>query len=150
MLKISKLTDYATVIVSYMAKDPKGVFSAACIARQIHLSLPTVSKLLKILSEAELVTSFRGTGGGYQLARSTKDITIADVVSAIEGTLSMTECCSETSTCARDSLCAIKDNWKIINKIILDALGRVTLHDMTSSLVGHPLALRGIPIKVEG
>jgi FeS assembly SUF system regulator len=150
MLKISKLTDYATVIMSFLALDPQGIFSATTIAKEIHLGIPTVSKLLKILSEAGLVKSFRGTGGGYQLARPTQEITVADIVSAIEGNLAMTECCATNSHCALDSLCAIKDNWKIINKIILNALGQVTLFDMTRSLNNHALALRGIPIKVEG
>jgi FeS assembly SUF system regulator len=148
MLKISKLTDYATVIMSFLALEPQGVYSAARIAREIHLSVPTVSKILKILSEADLVKSYRGTGGGYQLARSTQDITVAEVVSAIEGNLAMTECCASRS-CTLDSWCSIKENWQIINKIILTALGRVTLHDMTQSLTNHPLTLRGIPIKVE-
>lgn len=147
MLRISKLTDYATVIMSFLALDPLGVFSATRIAKEVYLSNPTVSKILKILSEAGLVKSFRGIGGGYQLARSTKEITVAEVVSAIEGSLAMTECCA-TNSCALDSWCAIKENWQIINKIILEALGRVTLHDMTHSLKKHPLALKGIPIKV--
>lgn len=149
MLKISKLTDYATVIMSYLALDPLAIYSATRIAKEIHLSVPTVSKILKILSEADLVKSFRGTGGGYQLARPTEEITVAEVVFAVEGQVAMTECCASDYTCALQSLCAIKDNWKVINKIILDALARVTLHDMTHSLSGHALALRGIPIKVE-
>lgn len=149
MLKISKLTDYATVIMSYLALEPQRVLSATCIAMEIHLGVPTVSKILKILSEAGLVKSFRGTGGGYQLARSTKDITVAEVVSAIEGKLAMTECCSSNTLCVLDSLCAIKENWQVINKIIMNALEQVTLFDMTRSMRGHPLMLRGIPIKVE-
>lgn len=147
MLRISKLTDYATVIMSYLALDPNNVLSASRIARAIHLSAPTVSKILKILSEAGLVISFRGTGGGYRLARSSKEITLADVVSAIEGDLAITECCASNSTCALDSLCGIKDNWQIINKIILTTLAGLTVHDMTQSLTGR--MLRGIPINVK-
>lgn len=150
MLRISKLTDYATVIMSYLALDPNGVWSATRIAKAISLAVPTVSKILKILSEAGLLKSFRGTGGGYQLARSTQEITLAEVVIAIEGNLAMTECCANNGVCALDSLCAIKENWQIINKIILNALERVTIHDMTHSLAGHPLELRGIPITVKG
>jgi FeS assembly SUF system regulator len=148
MLRISKLTDYATVILSYLALDPLRILSATLIAKEIHLSVPTVSKLLKILQEAELVKSYRGTGGGYQLARSAKDITLADIVTAIEGNLAMTECCTTNSLCAIDSLCTLKDNWKVINRIILNALARVTLQDMKSSMNEHPLTLQGIPIKV--
>ena len=150
MLRISKLTDYATIILSFLALDTTSVLSATRIAKEIHLSSPTVSKLLKIMQEAGLVRSFRGTGGGYQLARSAQEITLAEVVTAIEGNLAMTECCAATSLCAIDKLCGLKDNWQMINKIILNALARVTLHDMTHSLSGHSLMLQGIPIKVEG
>jgi FeS assembly SUF system regulator len=150
MLRISKLTDYATVIMSYLALEPLRVASAAQIAKAIHLSLPTVSKILKILCEAELITSFRGTGGGYQLARPTDAITVAQVVMAIEGKLAMTECCIAENICALDSLCSTKENWKVINKIILTALASLTLKDMMQPLAGHSLALKGIPIKVEG
>lgn len=144
MLRISKLTDYATVIMSFLALDSSRVFSATQIARAIHLSAPTVSKILKMLCEAELVTSFRGTGGGYQLAREPKDITIADVVSAIEGRLAMTECCAVKNACVLDTLCGIKKNWQVINQVILKALTGLTLFDMNQSI-----SFKNIPIKVE-
>jgi FeS assembly SUF system regulator len=130
MLKISKLTDYATVIMSFLALYPEKIFSAAHIAQEIHLGAPTVSKILKILLEADLVKSFRGTEGGYQLARSAKEISIADVVSAIEGKFAMTECSMGKNICAIDKHCGIKENWQIINKVIFKALSDLTLADM--------------------
>lgn len=150
MLKISKLTDYGTVVMSYLALEPNSIVSASKIAKDVHLNIPTVSKLLKILSEARLVKSYRGTGGGYKLARGIQDITVADVVVAIEGKLAMTECAGETSICTRTTLCAIKENWQIINKVILNALTGVTLEDMIRNLSGHPFKLQNNPIKVEG
>lgn len=150
MLRISKLTDYAIIILSYLAQETGLVASASSIARASHLGGPTVSKILKILAESGLVTSLRGAGGGYQLARLADQITVAEVVSAIEGRVAMTECCAGADLCALDSMCGIKDNWQIINKIILTALAGVTLQDMTRSLDQHPLALRGIPIQVKG
>lgn len=150
MLRISKLTDYAIVVLSFLALDPQRIASATQIAHEVHLATPTVSKLLKILLEADLVKSYRGTGGGYQLAKPVNQITIADIVSAVEGRLAMTECCSVAKTCALDSLCAIKENWQVINNIILTALGGLTLADMTRPLQNHPLVLRGIPVKVVG
>jgi FeS assembly SUF system regulator len=148
MLRISKLTDYATVIMSYLALQPATVASAVEIARQVHISLPTVSKILKILAETGLVTSFRGTGGGYRLGRLASEITVAQVVMAIEGKLALTECCLSEKHCLLDSLCSIKENWKVINKIILTALAGLTLHDMMQPLAAHSLTLKGIPIKV--
>ena len=150
MLRISKLTDYATVIMSYLALVPNRMASATNIAKEIHLGIPTVSKVLKILCERELVKSYRGTGGGYQLARPSTDITIADIVSAIEGSLAMTECCTTKNLCALDSLCSIKDNWKVINKVILTALSGLTLAQMTQPVSEKHFNLHGIPIKVEG
>lgn len=148
MLRISKLTDYAIIILSRLVFNGERVASAAWLAQEVHLALPTVSKILKILTEAELVTSFRGQGGGYQLARSPAEITVADVVSAIEGKLAMTECCASTYECALDSLCAIKENWRVINKMIYSVLAGLTLHDMIRPLARN--TLRGIPVIVKG
>ena len=151
MLKISKLTDYGTVILSFLALQPEKVLSASRIAKDVSLTLPTVSKLLKILGEAKLVTSVRGTGGGYRLGPKPETITLAQVVTALEGNIAMTECCSTESHCVLDSLCAVKDNWQIINKTILSALAEFTLHDMIRPLSVKQLpTLRGIPIKVKG
>jgi len=149
VLRISKLTDYATIILSYLALDAVKMASAPRIASDNYLALPTVSKILKILCEAKLLKSFRGTSGGYQLARSAKEITLADVVSALEGRPAVTECCSSTNFCALDSLCAIKENWQFINKMILNTLAGVTLHDMIRPLAAVNGSLRGIPIKVK-
>jgi len=149
MLRISKLADYATVIMSYLALDPLRVVSATDIAKAIHLGAPTVSKVLKVLLEAHLVKSFRGAGGGYQLERPASEIKLTDVISAIEGKMAMTECCTTVNTCALDSLCSIKENWQMINKIILSALSELTLNDMTKPIHHRPLTLRGIPIKVQ-
>jgi FeS assembly SUF system regulator len=146
VLRISKLTDYATVIMSYLALDPEQLASARHIAKALHLGVPTVSKILKILCEAELLVSHRGTDGGYKLARPLHTITIADIVTAVEGALAMTECCSVKSSCALDSLCGIKDNWQIINKIILKALSGLTLADINKPISQHKSTLHGIPI----
>ena len=150
MLRISKLTDYAIVILSFLALDPDRVASATTIAQEVYLATPTVSKLLKILLEAGLVKSYRGTGGGYQLAQSAEQITIAAIVNAVEGSIAMTECCAPSNACAIHSLCGIKDNWQLINKVILTALASLTLSDMSKPLHNHPLTLRGIPVKVIG
>lgn len=130
MLRISKLADYGTVVMSYLAAYPQQVFSAAEIAKQIHVGTPTVSKVLKALQEAELVVSVRGAAGGYRLARAVDQITLADIVMAIEGRLAITECNMGEKQCMHDSVCAIKNNWQLINKIIFTALASWTLADM--------------------
>ncbi|EKD73807.1 MAG: hypothetical protein ACD_45C00183G0023, partial [uncultured bacterium] len=79
-----------------------------------------------------------------------RDITVAEIVSAIEGEFAITECCTPAKSCAIDSLCAVKENWRVINRMIFTALASLTLRDMTQPLSAHPLVLRGIPIKTEG
>jgi FeS assembly SUF system regulator len=91
MLRVSKLTDYATVVMTCLAAGD-GVMSAQALAERARLELPTVSKVLKQLAQAGLVASTRGINGGYRLARAPDRITIADVVTAMEGPIGMTEC----------------------------------------------------------
>lgn len=144
MLRISKLADYGTVIMNCMAKEPHALFSANEIAQKVHLALPTTSKILKIFVAANLVLSARGAGGGYRLARPPEAITVAQVISALEGQPALTECNSVTKKCAQDSVCAIRDNWRLINKVIFLALSSLTLADMTKPLNLHPLMTHGI------
>jgi FeS assembly SUF system regulator len=150
MLRISKLTDYATIIVSFMARASLGIISAASIARETRLALPTVSKILKKLSHAGLIISSRGTGGGYRLAHTAEKIRVVQILVAMEGPVAMTECCATTSACQLDPLCAVKDNWKAINHYILTALGSLTLQDMLQPLTAQSLKLKGIPVTVKG
>jgi FeS assembly SUF system regulator len=138
MLRISKLADYATVIMHRLAVKPGDVLSASEIAQRVHLSKPTVSKILKILSDADLVTSIRGAGGGYKLAQMPADITIARVITAVEGQPALTECAQTSQLCVQDSVCAIKHNWQVINRFILEALENLTLADMGKPLSFYP------------
>ena len=91
MLRVSKLTDYATAVMTCLASAGDGVTSAQALAERARLELPTVSKLLKQLAQAGLVASTRGINGGYRLSRPPERITIADIVTAMEGPIGMTE-----------------------------------------------------------
>ena len=151
MLRISKLTDYATLVLSFMALTPDSILSATFIAAQLHLGLPTVSKILKILSAHHLVVSRLGMGGGYKLARASHEITLEEIVSAIEGNVAMTQCCStHLNTCTIDALCSLKENWQIINKQIFLTLAKISLQDMLQPLQTptDPI-FKGIPIRQE-
>ena len=109
MLRVSKLTDYATVIMTVLA-DAADVLSAQDVAVRARLELPTVSKLLKQLAHAELVESFRGVNGGYRLARAPQQITIAQIVTAMEGPIGMTECSAHVGLCDHESHCGVRVN----------------------------------------
>lgn len=130
MLKLSKLTDYATVILSFMAKDQLGMHAALEISKVTGITLPTVSKILKLLVKAHVLTSVRGAKGGYLLARAPERITVAAVISALEGPISLTECNSSHKNCDQASGCEIQGNWGLINQKVFNALDSVTLADM--------------------
>ncbi len=130
MLRVSRLTDYATVVMTCIAAHPDDVLSTAQIADETRLELPTVSKLLKLLGHAGLVESFRGVNGGYRLARPAGEITLAQIVEALEGPLGMTECSVAVGQCDRESLCGVRSNWQHVNSVVDSALRAVSLSDM--------------------
>ena len=144
MLRVSKLTDYATVIMTVLA-DAADVLSAQDVAARARLELPTVSKLLKQLAHAGLVDSFRGVNGGYRLAREAQQITIAQIVTAMEGPIGMTECSAHAGLCDHESHCGVRVNWQRINLAIAHALASVTLADMLKPV---PRKRREIPVQV--
>jgi len=130
MLKLSKLTDYATVILSFMAKDTTYPHAAVEIAAATGIALPTVSKILKLLVNADVLISTRGSRGGYALARAADKITVAAVIGAMEGPIALTECSITHQGCEQASGCEVSGNWSLINRTINDALESITLADM--------------------
>jgi FeS assembly SUF system regulator len=130
MLRISRLTDYATVVMTCLAASPGDVLSTAQIAECTRLELPTVSKLLKLLGRAGLVESFRGVNGGYRLARAATDISLAEIVEALEGPLGMTECSVAAGQCDFEAHCSVRGNWQRINQAVGGALKAMSLADM--------------------
>ena len=130
MLRVSRLTDYATVVMTCIAAHPADVLSTAQIADETRLELPTVSKLLKALGHAELVESFRGVNGGYRLARPASEISLAEIVEALEGPIGMTECSAQSGLCGHEPHCGVRVNWQRINQAIAQALGSVSVADM--------------------
>lgn len=134
MLRIGKLTDYALLILGHMAHHA-GLLSASAIAEVLHLGAPTVSKILKMLSEADLVSSVRGADGGYQLTKSAAQISVAEVITAMEGAVAMTECCENSRLCTIDPLCSMKENWLKINKKVHNMLSNISIIDMLEANV---------------
>lgn len=127
MLRLSKLTDYGTVLLAYMASQPEAVHAAADVAAATRIGLPTVSKLLKVFTRAGLVTSFRGARGGYSLARPAEAITAVEIIDAIEGPVAITQCSLDHSQCGIEPVCGVGQNWQRISMMIRDALKTVTL-----------------------
>jgi FeS assembly SUF system regulator len=132
MLRVTKLTDYATLVLTAMASTPAAVHSAADLAERAGLELPTVSKLLKLLAQAQLVQSFRGAAGGYRLTREPEQIRLIHVLEAIEGPLAVTECVGQSGQCGIEHRCEVRANWRRINDVIAEALTSVSLVDLLS------------------
>jgi len=147
MLRVTKLTDYATVLLTTLAAAPARVHSAAELAEVARLELPTVSKILKPLAHAGLVTSFRGANGGYRLARPPSQISLIEIVEAIEGRLGMTECSGEHSSCEHEPHCGVQGHWRRINDVISDTLRGMSLAEMLPSRPG-PTSPKSIPLKL--
>lgn len=130
MLRLSKLTDYATVILSFMAKNNERVCAAMELATATGIALPTVSKILKALVNAKVLVSTRGAKGGYALAAAPENITVATIISALEGPIAVTECSISQQGCEQAAGCNISGHWNVINRAIYNALESVTLADM--------------------
>lgn len=128
MLRISRLTDYATVILASLGGG--GLASAAEISERTRIGLPTVSKLLKELQHAGLVRSVRGARGGYQLSRPASAINAAEIIDAVEGPVALTECASGAGNCGIESTCLVGQGWQRISRAIRRALLNVSLEEL--------------------
>jgi FeS assembly SUF system regulator len=130
MLRISKLTDYATVLMAELARQPGECLPARQLAEQTHLELPTVSKVLKSLGRAGLVQSVRGVKGGYCLASEPESVSVAAVVRAMEGPIALTECALEAGLCSHEPNCQLRGNWQRIGVAVETALEALSVADL--------------------
>jgi FeS assembly SUF system regulator len=128
MLRISKLTDYATVILAALAaEEPEHVRTATALAEETRIAAPTVSKLLKQLQRAGLVASTRGLHGGYQLARPATQISAAAILDALEGPVTLTDCSAGHGNCGIEATCRVSQVWQRLNLAIRRSLYEVSL-----------------------
>ncbi|HEY6765565.1 MAG TPA: SUF system Fe-S cluster assembly regulator [Candidatus Sulfotelmatobacter sp.] len=140
MIRLGKLTDYGVVLMTFMARDGSAVLrTSRDLAVESKLPLPTVSKVLKKLLENGLLTSHRGIKGGYSLAKKADQISVADIVVAIEGPIALTECSDLDRSCEVEHSCPIKNNQRIVSDVVRGALEKVTISDLL-----HPLQLVAI------
>lgn len=139
MIKLSKLTDYAIVVMSEMARQKGTVHTVSHLAERTGVPAPTVAKLMKSLTPAGLMTSHRGASGGYALSRPAEAITIADIVVALDGPIALTACVEGAGEeCGVESLCPMRGGWEKINRAIRSALEQVTLADMMAPAWAPP------------
>ncbi|NNE06827.1 MAG: SUF system Fe-S cluster assembly regulator [Xanthomonadales bacterium] len=134
MLRISKLSDYAIMVMVELSAQAGEIVSAHELAERTHLELPTVSKVLKLLGRAGLVQSFRGINGGYRMEKDAASTSVAQVIEAIEGPIAMTECSVEEGLCSQEALCSLRSNWQRISSAVARAMEGVSLAEMAKPL----------------
>jgi FeS assembly SUF system regulator len=130
VLKLSKLADYATVLMSAVAREPSRVHTGVELAERTHIPPPTVAKLLKQLTRGGLLESLRGVHGGYRLVRRPAETSVADIIRALEGPIGVTDCSIHEGQCGIETSCSTRSSWRLINAAIRQALEAVTLDQL--------------------
>jgi len=156
VIRLGKLTDYGLVLLSCMARVHTPATARTAVAgnpghgellhtarelsAESRLPLPTVSKILKQLLQSGLLVSCRGIKGGYSLARAPREISISEIIAALEGPIALTECSTDLGgSCDLERCCPIKENQRVINQVVRGALENLNLADLI-----HPLRLTSI------
>lgn len=145
MLRLSRQTDYGIVLLTHIANRPEGpACSARELARKTRVPLPMVSKILKLLVNDGILISHRGVKGGYSLARRPEAISVAEIVTAMEGPIAVTLCISAPGDCRQESICLVRTNWHKINQTVQKALEGISLSEMSHPFSDHFVPLTGI------
>jgi len=139
MIRLTKQTDYGIVLMTLLAHQPGEFFNAPDLSLAARLPLPMVSKILKLLARAGLLDSHRGVKGGYVLARPAQEISVADIIGALDGPIAMTECIEDSpDACTYEAHCGVRQNWQRINRAVRRALDEITLEEMAQPSLESP------------
>ena len=134
MFRLNRLTDYGVVGLTQLCLSTNGLASAQQIARRTGVPVPTVAKVLNVLTRDGLVESHRGAAGGYALARPASEIGVSEIIQALEGPIALTACVENADGhCGNEAMCPMRGGWEKVNRAIQDALESVTLADMIGS-----------------
>jgi FeS assembly SUF system regulator len=151
VIRLSRLTDYGIVLMAHLAGAGDGPHAARDLAAETQLPLPAVSKLLKSLAREGLLTSSRGAKGGYRLARPADQITVPEMIAALEGPIALTDCNLHEGACSQEPSCHVRTPWQRINRAIHDALSRIRLTDLTSAeRPGAIVSLASLGVDITG
>lgn len=131
MIRLSRMADYAVVIMSTIAVKGDTQVSAHQLSDDTHLGTATVSKIVKALAQAGLLLSERGARGGYRLARESHAITVGDIIAAVDGPIALTDCIEDSpGECSIESACPARHGWQKINDAVKRALNDVSLAEI--------------------
>jgi FeS assembly SUF system regulator len=153
MIRLTRLTDYAIVLMAHLAgREVGSTHNAREVAGDTQLPAPVVSKILKALARAGLLDSHRGSKGGYRLARPADQISVTEMITALEGPFGLTECTVHPGACVQESSCHVREPWQRINRVVRDALADVSLADLAvpGGASAHgvvPLASLGVDVE---
>ena len=145
MIRISKLTDYGIILLARFVtktdspmiskKTGRPILNARDLADETRIPFPTVGKILKCFSRAELLVSHRGVKGGYELSRNAGEISVVQMIEALEGPVAITECSMvDHHNCELGLGCPVRENWLKINAVMLDSLRKLSLEDLAQPL----------------
>lgn len=146
MLKVSRLADYAVIIMCALAEHQEHC-SASDIATLTKVAKTTVSKILKMLGKCGLIQAARGANGGYALLSPANEISLAAVVAAVDGPIALTECSTAKQNCSKLACCGVRPNWQFINTIVEDVLSHYSLADMMRPIKRHSITDAGVKFK---
>ncbi len=131
MVRLTRMADYAIVLMHQVAIAGGRPVNAGELASETRVQRPTTTKILKSLARAGLLSSSRGMKGGYMLAYSPLDISVADIVAAVEGPIALTDCIEDApGTCELESRCRVRDALQVVNNTVRQALREVSLADL--------------------
>lgn len=146
MIRLTKLTDYGIVLMTHLVQHDGRSWVAADLAEETHLPGPTVSKILKLLVRGGLLQSRRGVKGGYLLAKKAAEISVVDVIGALDGPVALTECSDETTEeCCYEAVCRVRTHWLQINRVVCEALSSITLEQMAKAVPTEADSRLGMP-----
>ena len=141
MIKLNKMTDYAVVCLGMLARKSGSSMSATELSKETGLTLFTVQKLLKLLmTKSELILAQRGSQGGYILNKSSSDISVAEIIEALDGPIALTACVdSSNSMCDASNICFLGGKWNKVNEVIRKTLNDISLDDLLNPTDTFPL-----------
>jgi FeS assembly SUF system regulator len=145
MIKISKLSDYAIVVLNELARAQGQLLTATMLSHSTRIPEPTVAKVLKLLSKQKIVNSIRGVNGGYMMKRCPSTITVHELIVALEGPVALTACTTHSNdTCNIEQLCPLRSGWQKINDAITGTLDGMYLNDLFLNPVDKQYNQRGV------
>ena len=150
MIRLSRITDYGIVLMAHLAGLGGERHNAREVAGDTQLPAPVVSKILKQLAREGLLVSHRGAKGGYSLARPPAEISAAEIITALEGPIGLTECTVHPGQCVQEASCHVREPWQRINHVVRQALSKVTLADLaTPAAAGQIVPLSELGVRLD-